>query len=82
MPSPRKPNFKFEGRMFFSFRVCDIVSTSKGGVTCGKNKGYYLRGAFVQLFVTFVVKFFFKIFKLAFKVAVPISDPDDIKYII
>lgn len=36
MPSPRKPNFRFDGRMFFSLRVSDIVSRSKGGVTCEK----------------------------------------------
>jgi len=39
IPSPRKPNFRFDGRMFFSLRVWDIVSRSKGGVTCVKNRG-------------------------------------------
>jgi hypothetical protein len=32
IPGPRNPNFSAEGRMFFSFSVCDTLSTSSGGV--------------------------------------------------
>lgn len=34
MPSPRKPNFNCEGRMFFSLRVLETFSRSSGGVSC------------------------------------------------
>jgi hypothetical protein len=38
IPRPRNPNFSAEGRMFFSFSVCDTLSTSNGGVIWQKNK--------------------------------------------
>jgi hypothetical protein len=38
IPRPRNPNFSAEGRMFFSFSVCDTLSTSNGGVIWRKNK--------------------------------------------
>ena len=38
IPRPRNPNFSAEGRMFFSFSVCDTLSTSSGGVIWWKNR--------------------------------------------
>lgn len=38
IPSPKKPNFKGDGRIFFSFNVWETLSTSNGGVSCIKKR--------------------------------------------
>lgn len=61
MPSPRKPNFRFDGRIFFSLRVFDIVSRSKGGVTCRKRWKNVTGTIFVQtIFEIFKKKYIYK----------------------